>query len=304
MEPHTGRPARDGTRGRGRGRGRGAADPHAPRGNKGRVLGYYVWITTGEQDPYYNLVQRDWMVLLDYYAHVERATSMTYTVTYQLDGRTYAYKPSLEAWVSGRRVLVDCTAQRQADCPETQRHYDAIRSVCGRSGCDFEVVTGAGLRAGCLFVNVSLCAHFARDRVSPELEASVYGALGEAQPPATLGELADRLSPGNNQAVMPGILAMIWYGKLRAPMRDWALSGDSPVSLPGPVSASTTLLRLGLDAAADDDDQADQPGDLPKSQQSGEGPISPPILDRQRREGQKAPGQEGRVDGSSKGVWR
>lgn len=145
----------------------------------------------GEGVPWRHRDERDLLAVVELDPEVA-----TYRVTPERvllpgdDGRTYWHVPSLLAWTTRGRVVLDAVP---ADMPDREAVVAAVQATYARQGVRYRALTGSEIRVEPRFGHVTRILADRRWPTTEEGEFAVLGALAVRGGRATVGELVTEM---------------------------------------------------------------------------------------------------------------
>ena len=175
-----------------------------------------MWFSTiaGRFLEYESLLERDWMLLLDFDRGVEWICEQPLRLRYSKDGRPASHVPDLLVWRDGLPELCDVKSEERVGHPEFQAQVRATELVCAQAGFNYRVLSEPDPR---LLANVRWLAGFRVPPADPDGErACMLRALSLA--PRTIGEL---LSDAREPALArPVLMHLVWCGDVLAELAE------------------------------------------------------------------------------------
>jgi hypothetical protein len=131
---------------------------------------------------YESLLERDWMLLMDFDREVEWVCEQPLRLRYLKDGLAASHVPDLLVWRGARPELCDVKSEERLDDPEFKVQVRATGLACAEAGLGYRVLSGPERQ---LLVNVRWLAGFREPPPDPDGERSrMLSALGVA--PSTI----------------------------------------------------------------------------------------------------------------------
>ena len=188
--------------------------------------GRWFSTTAGRFLEYESLLERDWMLLLDFDREVEWICEQPMRLRYSKDGRPASHVPDLLVWRAGVRELCDVKSEERVDDPDFQAQVRATNRACREAGMGYRVLSEPDRQ---LLMNIRWLAGYREAPADPDGErARMLAALTAA--PMTVAEL---LANACEMALArPVLMHMLWSGAaivdvatpLTEESRVWALS--------------------------------------------------------------------------------
>ena len=169
--------------------------------------GLWFSTTVGRLLEYESLLERDWMLLLDFDREVESICEQPLRLRYRKEGEPASHVPDLLVWRAGTPELCDVQSEERVAHPEFQAQVRATEFACAEAGFGYHVLSEPDPQ---LLMNVRWLAGF---RVPPvDLDGERTGMLSALSlGPCTVGEL---LSGARDSALArPVLMNLLWSGK-------------------------------------------------------------------------------------------
>jgi TnsA endonuclease-like protein len=192
--------------------------------------GRWFSTTTGGFLEYESLLERDWMLLMDFDREVEWICEQPLQLSYLVDGNQARHVPDLLVLRAGGPELCDVKSEERLGDPGFRAQVDATGLACAEAGFDYRVMSEPDRQ---LLANVRWLAGFRQRPRDPDGERPrMLSAL------ATRSLLVGELLAGAREPLLarPVLMHMLW-------------SGDALVDLSGPVD-DDTVVRARLRVAA------------------------------------------------------
>lgn len=156
---------------------------------------------------YESLLERDWMLLMDFDREVDWMCEQPLRLRYSKDGRKASHVPDLLVWRCSVPELYDVKSVERMEDPEFQAQVHAMELACVEAGVGYRVLSEPDRQ---LLVNVRWLAGFREPPVDPDGErARMLSAL--AAGPCTVYEL---LCGAREPALArPVLMHMLWTGE-------------------------------------------------------------------------------------------
>jgi hypothetical protein len=157
---------------------------------------------------YESLLERDWMLVLDFDREVEWVCEQPLRLTYLRDGRAARHVPDLLVWRAGTPEVCDVKSDERLDDPVFVAQVEATGRACAEAGFGYRVLSEPGQQ---LLVNVRWLAGFRDPSPDPDGErARIMSALAVGG--STISELlADAMEPA---LARPVLMHMLWAGEV------------------------------------------------------------------------------------------
>ena len=177
---------------------------------------------------YESLLERDWMLLMDFDREVEWMCEQPLRLHYRKDGRPASHVPDLLVWRSGMPELCDVKSEERVDDPRFQAQVRVTGQACAVAGIRYRVLSEPDRQ---LLVNARWLAGFREPPPDPDGERArmTSGLRGGA---STVCEL---LSGAREIALArPVLMHMLWAGDA---LIDPALPIDEETRVRAPARA-------------------------------------------------------------------
>ena len=170
--------------------------------------GRWFSTTAGRFLEYESLLERDWMLLMDFDREVEWICGQPLRLRYQLDGKPASHVPDLLVWRAGAPELCDVKSAERVEGPVFQAQVAATGRACAEAGIGYRVLSEPDPQ---LLVNVRWLAGFRERPPDPDGErARMLSALAVGS--CTIGELlTDAREPA---LARPVLMHMLWAGEV------------------------------------------------------------------------------------------
>ena len=169
--------------------------------------GHWFSTTAGCFLEYESLLERDWMLLMDFDREVEWLCEQPLRLRYSKDGRPASHVPDLLVWRGGAPELCDVKSTERLEDPEFLAQVHAMELACEEADLGYRVLSEPDRQ---LLVNVRWLAGFRELPADPDGEcARMLSAL--AAGPCTIFEL---LSGACEPALArPVLMHLLWAGE-------------------------------------------------------------------------------------------
>ena len=129
------------------------------------------WFSTaaGRFLEYESLLERDWMLLLDFDVKIESICEQPLRLRYSKDGVRATHVPDLLVWRGGRCELCDVKSEERLEDREFQTQVRATGLACAEAGLGYRVLSQPEPQ---LLVNVRWLAGFREPPADPDGERS------------------------------------------------------------------------------------------------------------------------------------
>lgn len=171
---------------------------------------------------YESLLERDWMLLLDFDREVEWICEQPLRLRYSKDDKPASHVPDLLVWRAGTPELCDVKSVERLEDPEFVAQVRATGLACAEAGMGYRVLAEPDRQ---LLVNVRWLAGF-RDRPSDPDDERPRMLAVLAAGPSTIGELLS----GAREPLLarPVLMHLLWAGEALADLSE-PLGEDSRV---------------------------------------------------------------------------
>jgi hypothetical protein len=171
---------------------------------------------------YESLLERDWILLMDFDRAVERICEQPLRLRYRKDGRAASHVPDLLVSRAGALELCDVKSAERVDDPEFQAQVRAMELACAEAGLGYQVLSEPDRQ---VLVNVRWLAGFREQPADPDGErARMMAELAVGR--STICEL---LSAAREPALArPVLMHLLWAGEAVVGVTE-PLGEDSPV---------------------------------------------------------------------------
>ena len=179
---------------------------------------------------YESLLERDWMLLMDFDREVEWICEQPLRLRYVKDDRPASHVPDLIVWRAGAPELCDVKSDERLEDPGFLAQVEATGVACAEAGVGYRVLSEPDPQ---LLVNVRWLAGFRERPPDPEGERSrMLSALAAGS--LTIGELMSDAREA--MLARPVLLHLLW-------------AGDALADLSGPID-DESVVRARLWVAA------------------------------------------------------
>jgi hypothetical protein len=192
--------------------------------------GRWFSTTAGRFLEYESLLERDWMLLMDFDRDVEWICEQPLRLRYAKDEQPASHVPDLMVWRAGTPELCDVKSEERLDDPGFLAQVEATGVACREAGFRYRVLSEPDRQ---LLVNVRWLGGFRERPPDPDGERSrMLSVLAAGS--LTIGELlAGAREP---MLARPVLMHSLW-------------AGDALADLSGPVG-DETMVRARLRVAA------------------------------------------------------
>jgi hypothetical protein len=169
--------------------------------------GLWFSMTVGRFLEYESLLERDWMLLMDFDREVEWMCEQPLRLSYSNGGKPARHVPDLLVWREGTPEVCDVKSEERVGHPEFQAQVRATELACVEAGFNYRVLSEPDPQ---LLANVRWLAGFRVPPADPDGErARMLTALSLA--PCTVGDL---LAGAREQAfARPVLMNLVWSGE-------------------------------------------------------------------------------------------
>ena len=168
--------------------------------------GRWFSTTSGRFLEYESLLERDWMLLMDFDREVEWICEQPLRLRYVSDGRPVSHVPDLLVWRPGKPELCDVKSQERVEDPPFQAQVVATGLACAEAGIGYRVLSEPDRQ---LLANVRWLAGFRERPPDPDGERARMLARSAAGS-CTIGELVS----GAREPMLarPVLMNLLWAG--------------------------------------------------------------------------------------------
>lgn len=176
--------------------------------------GLWFSATVGRFMEYESLLERDWMLLMDFDREVEWMCEQPLRLRYLRDGRAASHVPDLLIWRAGMPEVCDVKSEERLEDPVFLAQVQATGRACAEAGLGYRVLSEPDRQ---LLVNVRWLAGFREP--PPDLDgerARMLSAL--AVRGTTISELlAGAVEPA---LARPVLMHLLWVGEVMVDVTD------------------------------------------------------------------------------------
>lgn len=156
---------------------------------------------------YESLLERDWMLLLDFDREVEWICEQPLRLRYLKDGKPASHVPDLLVWRPGAPELCDVKSVEHLEDPEFVAQVEATGLACAEAGFGYRVLAEPDRQ---LLVNVQWVAGFREPPADPDGErARMLSMLAAGA--STVGELVSEAR--EPILARPVLMHLLWAGE-------------------------------------------------------------------------------------------
>jgi hypothetical protein len=179
--------------------------PGVYRGQR-HMPGRWFSTTAGRFLEYESLLERDWMLLMDFDREVEWICEQPLRLRYVKDGRPASHVPDLLAWRQGVPELCDVKSEERVDDPTFRAQVEATGLACAEAGIGYRVLSEPDRQ---LLANVRWLAGFRERPPDPDGERARMLAMTAAGS-RTIAELLS----GAREPMLarPALMNLLWAG--------------------------------------------------------------------------------------------
>ena len=176
--------------------------------------GHWFSTTAGRFLEYESLLERDWMLLLDFDREVEGICEQPLRLRYRKDEKPASHVPDLLVWRAGAPELCDVKSVERLEDPEFVAQVRATGLACAEAGMGYRVLAEPDRQ---LLVNVRWLAGFRERPADLDGERARMLSLLAAGP-STVGELLS----GAREPMLarPMLMNLLWAGEVLADLAD------------------------------------------------------------------------------------
>lgn len=176
--------------------------------------GRWFSTTAGRFLEYESLLERDWMLLMDFDREVGWICEQPLRLRYRTDGRPASHVPDLLVWRAGTPELCDVKSDERLEDPMFRVQVEATGLACAEAGMGYRVLSEPDRQ---LVVNVRWLAGFRERPADPDGErARLLSVL--AAGPSTVRELVS----GAREPMLarPVLMNLLWAGEALADLSE------------------------------------------------------------------------------------
>jgi hypothetical protein len=168
--------------------------------------GRWFSTTAGGFLEYESLLERDWMLLLDFDREVEWICEQPLRLRYVRDGKPASHVPDLLVWRQGAPVLCDVKSRERVGDPTFRAQVEATGLACAEAGIGYRVLSESDPQ---LLMNVRWLAGFREPPPDPDAERARMLSVLAGGPSAISELLADAREPA---LARPVLMHLLWAG--------------------------------------------------------------------------------------------
>ena len=176
--------------------------------------GRWFSTTAGRFLDYESLLERDWMLLLDFDREVEWICEQPLRLRYRTEDKPVSHVPDLLVWRAGTPELCDVKSVERLEDPEFVAQVRATGLACEEAGMGYRVLAEPDRQ---LLVNVRWLAGFRERPADPDGErVRMLSVL--AAGPSTVGELVSEAR--EPMLARPVLMHLLWAGEAVADLSE------------------------------------------------------------------------------------
>jgi hypothetical protein len=191
--------------------------------------GRWFSTTAGRFLDYESLLERDWMLLMDFDRQVEWICEQPLRLRYRKDGRPASHVPDLLVWRAGTPELCDVKSEERLEDPVFLAQVEATGRACAEAGIGYRVLSEPDRQ---LLANVRWLAGFREPPADPDGERARMLAELIDGASTICGLLAGAIEPA---LARPVLMHLLWRGEVMVdvtePIREcsrvWKPAGGS-----------------------------------------------------------------------------
>ena len=169
--------------------------------------GRWFSTTAGQFLDYESLLERDWMLLMDFDREVEWICEQPLRLRYRKDGRGASHVPDLLVWRGGAPELCDVKSEQRLEDPVFLAQVEATGRACAEAGMAYRVLSEPDRQ---LLANVRWLAGFREPPADPDGERARM-LLKLAGGGSVVSELlAGAIEPA---LARPVLMHLLWVGE-------------------------------------------------------------------------------------------
>jgi hypothetical protein len=176
--------------------------------------GRWFSTTAGRFLEYESLLERDWMLLLDFDREVEWICEQPLRLRYLKDGKPASHVPDLLVWRAGTPELCDVKSVERLEDSEFVAQVEATGLACSEAGLGYRVLAEPDRQ---LLVNVRWLAGFRERPPDPDGERPRMLSMLAAGA-STIGELVSEAR--EPMLARPVLMHLLWTGEALAELSE------------------------------------------------------------------------------------
>jgi hypothetical protein len=173
---------------------------------------------------YESLLERDWMLMMDFDREVEGICEQPLRLHYIREGRTASHVPDLLVWRRGLPELCDIKSEERLEGRIFEAQVEATQTACAGAGLGYRVLSEPGPQ---LLANVRWFAGFRTPPADPDGERDQMLSVLSIGP-STIAELMALSS--EPALARPVLMHLLWGGEAEADLHE-PLGEESHVRL-------------------------------------------------------------------------
>jgi len=189
--------------------------------------GHWFSSTAGRFLEYESLLERDWMLLMDFDRQVEWICEQPLRLRYRVDGKPVSHVPDLLVWRGGEPEICDVKSAERVDDPVFRAQVRAMELACGEAGWGYRVLVEPDRQ---LLTSVRWLAGYRESPPDPDGESARMLSVLAAGPCTICELLSGAVEP---MLARPVLMHLLWVGQVLVdvgePIADgsrvWASSG-------------------------------------------------------------------------------
>jgi hypothetical protein len=187
-----------------------------------------LWFSTtmGRFMEYESLLERDWMLLMDFDREVEWMCEQPLRLLYVADDTSASHVPDLLVWRAGAPALCDVKSDERLEDPRFVVQVEATSQACAEAGFGYRVLSEPDRQ---LLVNVRWLSGFREPPPDPDDERAWMLALLAAGPMTICELMSGAAEPA---LARPVLMHLLWTGEATVDMTA-PISGESRVRARG-----------------------------------------------------------------------
>lgn len=174
--------------------------------------GLWFSTTVGRFLEYESLLERDWMLLMDFDRKVDWMCEQPLRLRYVKDGQRVSHVPDLLVWRAGTPELCDVKSEERLEDPQFLAQVEATGQACAEAGLVYHVLSEPDQQ---LLVNVRWLAGFREPRSDPDGERERMLSLLGAGPRTVCELVSGAVEPA---LARPVLMHLLWTGEAMVAM--------------------------------------------------------------------------------------
>ncbi len=176
--------------------------------------GLWFSTTAGRFLEYESLLERDWMLLVDFDREVDWICEQPLRLCYRKEDKPASHVPDLLVWRAGAPELCDVKSVERLEDPEFLAQVEATVLACAEAGLGYRVLAEPDRQ---LLVNVRWLAGFRERPADPDGErARMLSVLAAGA--STVGELI--VGARESMLARPVLMHLLWAGEALADLSE------------------------------------------------------------------------------------